>query len=73
MYYCISVLMVASLIHFFILLNICDISMHFFIISPFSFRAENNPDHQMRLLAIVKCCKSCKKLLRVVENLVNVC
>jgi hypothetical protein len=24
-----------------ILLNICDISMHFFIISPISFRAEN--------------------------------
>jgi hypothetical protein len=24
-------------------LNICDISVHFFIISPISFRAENNP------------------------------
>jgi len=28
-----------------ILLNICNIFEHFFIISPLSFRAENNPDH----------------------------
>ena len=28
-----------------ILLNICNISVNFFIISPHSFRAENNPDH----------------------------
>jgi hypothetical protein len=26
-------------------LDICDISVHFFIISPLSFRAKNNPDH----------------------------
>jgi hypothetical protein len=36
-------------------LNICDISVHFFIISPISFRAENNPDqwYQSRLLLII--------------------
>jgi hypothetical protein len=26
-------------------MDIRDISVHFFIISPLSFRAENNPDH----------------------------
>jgi hypothetical protein len=55
MYYCISVFMVASLIYFVILLNICDISVHFFIISLISFRAENNLDqwYQSRLLLII--------------------
>jgi hypothetical protein len=33
----------------------CDISVHFFIISPLSFRAENNPDqwYQSRLFLII--------------------
>ena len=45
MYYCISVFMVASLIYIsVILLDIRNISVHFFIISPLSYRAENNPD-----------------------------
>jgi hypothetical protein len=37
-----------------------DISMHFFIISPLSFRAENNLDqwYQSRLLLIVFQCMS---------------
>jgi hypothetical protein len=41
-------------------LNIYDISVHFFIISPLSFRAENNPDqwYQSRLLLVVFECMS---------------
>jgi hypothetical protein len=46
--------MVASLICSVILLDICDISVHFFIISSISFRDENNLDqwYQSRLLLI---------------------
>jgi hypothetical protein len=41
-YYCISVFMVAYMIHLcYIIGYLCDISVHFFIISPLSFRAEN--------------------------------
>jgi hypothetical protein len=38
--------MVASLIHFCYIMDEyhADISVHFFIISPLSFRVENNPD-----------------------------
>jgi hypothetical protein len=41
-----------SLVHsssyiYVILLNICNISVHFFTISPLSFRAENNLDHSI--------------------------
>jgi hypothetical protein len=41
-------------------LNICNIFVHFFIISLLSFRAENNPDqwYQSRLLLIVFQCIS---------------
>jgi hypothetical protein len=41
-------------------LDIQDISVHFFIISPLSFRAKNNPDqwYQRRLLLIVFQCMS---------------
>ena len=45
MYYCISVYGCISDTFFFILLDICDIFVHFFIISPLSFHAENNLDH----------------------------
>ena len=43
---------------FVILLAIHDISVHFFIISPLSFRAKNNLDHwyQSRLLLIIFQC-----------------
>ena len=42
------------------LLDICDISVHFFIISLLSFRAKNNLDqwYQSRLLLIVFQCMS---------------
>jgi hypothetical protein len=60
MYYCISVFMVASLIHFCYIIEYLHISVHFFIISPLSFRAENNPDqwYQSRLLLIIFQCMS---------------
>jgi hypothetical protein len=50
--------MVAYLIH--ILLDIRDISVHLFIISPLSFRVENNTDqwYLSRLLLIVFQCMS---------------
>jgi hypothetical protein len=60
MYYCISVFMVASLIHLCYIIGYPDISVYFFIISPLSFRAENNLDqwYQSRLLLIVFQCMS---------------
>jgi hypothetical protein len=36
--------MVASMIHLCYIIGYLDISIHFFIISPLSFRAENNLD-----------------------------
>jgi hypothetical protein len=41
--------MVESLIHlcYLIYCDISDISVHFFIISPLTFRAENNPDQTL--------------------------
>jgi hypothetical protein len=48
--------MVISLIYLYvILLDILNISVYFFIISPLSFRAENNLDqwYQSRLLLII--------------------
>jgi hypothetical protein len=52
--------MVASLIHFCYIIGYPDISVHFFIISPLSFRAENNLDqwYQSRLLLIIFQCMS---------------
>ena len=60
MYYYISVFMVSSLYISVILLNIYDISMDLFIISPISFHAKNNPDqwYQSRLLLIGFQCMS---------------
>jgi hypothetical protein len=54
-YYCISVFMVAFLIYFYYIIVYLSISLHFFIISPLSFRAENNSDqwYQSRLLLII--------------------
>ena len=34
-------------------MNICDISVHFFIISPISFHAENNPDQLNTFLTLI--------------------
>jgi hypothetical protein len=53
--------MVSSLIHFCYIIGYPDdISVHLFIISPLSFRAENNPDqwYQSRLLLIIFQCMS---------------
>ena len=61
MYYCIYICVWLHLQYsYVILLNICDISVHFFTISLVSFRAENNPDqwYQSRLLLIVFQCMS---------------
>ena len=54
-YYCISVFMVASLIYFCYITGYTRYSVHFIIISPLTFRAENNPDqwYQSRLLLII--------------------
>ena len=59
-YYCISVFMVIYMIYLCYIIGYLYISVHFFIISPLSFRAKNNLDqwYQRRLLLIVFQCMS---------------
>jgi hypothetical protein len=60
MYYCISMFMVASLISLLYFCLSCNISEYLCVISPLSFRAENNLDqwYQSRLLLIIFQCMS---------------